>query len=118
METLIQVIRSYLPQVTSSEQSVYGRYTGPSTEPWFMNGGQITQSYNEITIVDLDPTVEPRSIEVVALILTPQISGCPALNKDSVGQTVAVRYEGNEDLFTTNASGKAVLLEGINGLQL
>ena len=101
--------------VTSSEQSVYGSYTGPSTEPWFMNGGQITQSFNEITIVDLDPSVEPRSIEVVAIILTPQISGCPALNNASVGQTVAVRYEGNEDLFTTNASGRAVLIEGVNG---
>ena len=101
--------------LTSSEQSVYGRYTGESTLPWFMDSPQVTQSFNEITIVDLDPAATPRNIEVVALILTPQISGCPALNKDAVGQTVAVRYEGNEDLFTTNASGRAVLVQGVNG---
>ena len=104
--------------VTSSEQSIYGRYTGESIVPWFMDAAQITQSYNEITIVDLDPAVEPRRIEVVAIILTPQIASCAVLNKNAVGQTIAVRYEGNEDLFTTNGSGKAVLLEGTNGFAI
>ena len=101
--------------VTSSEQSVYGTYTVESTLPWFMDASQQTVPYPASSIVDLDPNVEPRNIIVVAIMLTPITSNCYTSNIDSIGQTIAVRYEGNEDLFTTNASGRAVLREGVNG---
>jgi len=100
--------------VTSSEQSVYGRYTEQSTIPWFMDAPQTTRSFSETTIQDLDP-VGPRNIEVVAILLTAITANCSTINTGFPANVIAVRYEGNEDLFTTNAVGEIILREGTNG---
>jgi len=99
---------------TSNDVSIYGVYTAASTEPWFMNA---SQSYNQIPdteITDIDGGI-PRKNEVVAILLTPTASGCSTLNNNSAGQTIAVRYDGNQALFTTDGSGNIILKEGVNG---
>jgi len=101
--------------VTSSDVSVYGKYTESPTTPWFMNAPQQVVQYPSALIDDLDPNDRNRTILITAVILTPAISGCPTLNKNAVGVTIALRYEGNESLFGTNPFGSLVLAEGTNG---
>ena len=99
--------------ITSSDIDVYGRLAETPIEPWFMNASQSTALYTETTIIDLDPAAT-RTTSLVAIILTPQIDGCPTLNNNQNAYTIAVRFEGNEDLFALTPAGY-VLAEGING---
>ena len=99
---------------TSNDVNIYGVYTAASTEPWFMNASQSFNLIPEEDIPDINGATL-RKAEIVAILLTPTASGCSSLNNNSLGQTIAVNYEGNESLFTTNGSGKLVLKQGVNG---
>jgi hypothetical protein len=99
---------------TSNDASIYSVYTAASTEPWFMNASQSFNKINDTNIIDID-NATPRKAELVAILLTPTASGCSTLNNNTAGQTIAVNYDGNQSLFTTNGSGKFILKEGIDG---
>ena len=104
---------------TSSLPSVYNRLAETPKTPWFMNAPQQMVSYPSALIQDQDPNVIPRSIVVCAIYLTPITTNCSTLNNNSNGVTVAVRYQGNEELFTLGTTpinkNKLILKEGKNG---
>ena len=104
---------------TSSLSSVYGRLAETPKTPWFMNAPQQMVSYPSALIKDQDPNVVPRSIVVCAIYLTPITTNCSTLNNSSNGVTVAVRYQGNEELFVLGTTpinnNKLILKEGRNG---
>ena len=104
--------------ITSSNAEVYGKLAGTPETPWFMNAPQQMVQYPSVLIADQNPNVIPRTIIVTALILTPLTTNCSTLNKNSTGDTIAIRYQGNEDLFDVNSFNKLVLKEGINGFAI
>jgi len=104
--------------ITSSNAEVYGKLAGTPETPWFMNAPQQMVQYPSALIADQNPNVIPRTIIVTALILTPLTTNCSTLNKNSTGDTIAIRYQGNEDLFDVNSFNKLVLKEGINGFAI
>jgi len=104
--------------ITSSNAEVYGKLAGTPETPWFMNAPQQMVQYPSALIADQNPNVIPRTIIVTALILTPLTTNCSTLNKNSTGDTIAIRYQGNEDIFDVNSFNKLVLKEGINGFAI
>ena len=104
---------------TSSLSSVYGRLAETPKTPWFMNAPQQMVVYPSALIKDQNPNVIPRSIVVCAIYLTPLTTNCSTLNSNTTEFTVAVRYQGNEELFVLGTTplnnNKLILKEGRNG---
>ena len=102
----------------SGNPLIYGKVADTPKTPWFMNAPQQMVTIPSVLIRDEDPNVQPRSIVVAAIMLTPLISGCTTLNNNQSGPIIAIRFHGNEEFFAVNGQNKLVLAEGTNGFAI